>query len=54
MTFVKDALGESFEKLQRKENEEVYEEKLRLLQSEQERKQIKDYFETIKQSQKER
>ena len=34
MTFVKKALGESFEELQRKENEEVYRERQRLIQTE--------------------
>ena len=33
MTFVKKALGESFEELQRKENEEVYRERQRLIQT---------------------
>ena len=33
-TFVKKALGESFEELQRKENEEVYRERQRLIQTE--------------------
>ena len=33
MTFVKKALGESFEELQRKENEEIYGEGQRLIQT---------------------
>ena len=52
LTFVKNALGESFEQSSAKENEEIFKERQRMAELEKQGKEVDEIFERLKQNEK--